>query len=171
MAKQHLELGYVRAAHGLRGEVSVRTFDPGSETLYEVQRLWARRRSGEESQLTIEAVREAPKGDLLVAFTEVITREDAEALVGSTLMAFRDDLEKPGDDEMFQGDLIGLEAVDESGAPLGKIEELWSSGPVPNLVIRGGARGELMVPFVGEFVKSVDVEKGRVVIVPPEMIE
>src|SRR5207249_316890 len=108
--------------------------------------------------------------DLLVAFAGVETREDAEALVGATLLVFREDLEAPAAGEMFQGDLIGLTAVDEQGVTLGIVEDLWSSGPVPNLVIRG-ARGELMVPFVDEFVIEVDVEKGRVVVRPPEMIE
>ena len=168
--KPHLEVGYVRAAHGLRGEVSVRTFDPASETLYEIERVWIRRKGGEESQLQIEGVREAPKGDLLVAFERIETREDAEGLVGATVMAFREDLDAPADGEVFQGDLIGLSAFDERGTALGTVEELWSSGPVPNLVIRGEGR-ELMVPFVDEFVIEVDVEGRRVVIRPPEIIE
>src|SRR5439155_22151648 len=106
----------------------------------EVQRLWVRRKTGEESQLPIEGVRSAPKGDLLVAFVGIETREDAEGLVGATLSAFREDLQAPNDDEIFQGDLIGLTAFDERGAELGKVEELWSSGPVPNLVIRASGR-------------------------------
>jgi 16S rRNA processing protein RimM len=168
--KAHLELGYVRAAHGLRGEVSVRTFDPASETLYEVNRVLARKRDGSEVELTVEAVRAAPKGDLLVGFEGVEQREAAEALVGSTLFAFREDLEAPAEGEVFQGDLIGLTAVDPEGKELGTVEEIWSSGPVPNLVIRGRGK-ELMIPFIDEFVPQVDLENKRVVVKPFELVE
>jgi 16S rRNA processing protein RimM len=166
--KPHLELGYVRAAHGLKGEVAVRTHDPASQVLDEVERVWAKERSGVERELTIEGVRDAPKGDLLVAFAEVQTREQAEAIVGATLSVFRDDLEPPAEGEFFQGDLVGLEAVDPTGVSLGTVEEIWNSGPVPNLVIRGG-KGELMVPFVDEFVPEVDLAGQRVVVRPPEV--
>ncbi len=168
--KPHLELGYVRAAHGLNGEVSVRTFDPASETLYEVERVWVRRRDGTEQELRVEAVRDAPKGDLLVAFEGIERREESEKLVGSTLLAFREDLEAPQEGEFFQGDLVGLAAFDPDGKPLGIVEEIWSSGPVPNLVIRGGGK-ELMVPFVDEFVPEVDLEGRRVVVKPFELAE
>ena len=166
--KAHLELGYVRAAHGLDGEVTVRTFDPASETLYEVERVLAKRRDGVEVELVVEDVRQAPKGDLLVFFGGVAKREAAEALVGSTLFAFREDLEAPAEGEFFQGDLIGLTAVDPAGVTLGVVEEIWNSGPVPNLVIRGGGK-ELMVPFVDEFVPEVDMENKRIVVKPLDL--
>jgi 16S rRNA processing protein RimM len=168
--KADLELGYVRAAHGLRGEVSVRTFDPASETLFEVDRVLARRRDGTEAELTLDEVRGGPKGDLLVSFATVATREAADALVGSTLLAFREDLDEPSEGEIFQGDLVGLTAVDASGQTLGIVEEIWNSGPVPNLVIRGGGK-ELMVPFIDEFVTEVDLPGKRVVVKPLEMLE
>ena len=169
--KTHLEVGYVRAAHGLNGEVVVRTHDPASSVLDEVDRVWAHPRVGPDRELKIEGVRDAPKNDLLVAFVEVETRAQAEALVGATIAAFREDLEEPAAGEYFQGDLVGLEAVDPNGAPLGTVEEIWNSGPVPNLVIRGGPRGEIMVPFVDEFVPEVDMERRRVVVKPMELTE
>jgi 16S rRNA processing protein RimM len=169
--KTHLEVGYVRAAHGLNGEVVVRTHDPASSVLDEVDRVWAHPRTGPDRELKIEDVRTAPKNDLLVAFEGVETRQHAEALVGATIAAFREDLEEPAVGEYFQGDLVGLEAVDPNGAPLGTVAEIWNSGPVPNLVIRGGPRGEIMVPFVDEFVPEVDMERRRVVVKPMELTE
>ncbi|MBL8953136.1 MAG: 16S rRNA processing protein RimM [Myxococcaceae bacterium] len=160
----------MRGAHALKGEVNVRTFDPASETLYEVDRVLVRRRDGVEVELPVEAVREAPKGDLLVAFGGIETREAAEGLVGGTLLAFRDDLDAPEEGEVFQGDLVGLAAFDAAGNALGTVEEIWNSGPVPNLVIRGGGK-ELMIPFADEFVTEVDLEQRRVVVKPFELTD
>jgi 16S rRNA processing protein RimM len=168
--KPHLELGYVARAHGLQGEVAVRTFDPESETLEYVQRVLVRPRAGAERVLRIESVRPTPK-ETLVVFEDVEGRTAAEALVGATVLAFREDLEPPAEDEYFQGDLVGLTAVDESGNVLGRVEELWSTGEVPNLVIRAEGREELVVPFAEDFVSTVDVPGGRLVVKPPEYLE
>lgn len=166
----HLLFGYVARAHGLRGELVVRTFDPASEVFSEIERVWLKPAQGPEREVAIEDVREGPGGDLLVALAGVTTREAAEALQGAQLLAFRDDLSPPAEGEFFQGDLVGLEAVTPEGRKLGRVEEVWSSGPVPNLVIRGGAE-ELMVPFADDFIAEVDLEEQRVVVIPPEYLE
>jgi 16S rRNA processing protein RimM len=165
---QHLQFGYVAKAHGLKGELLVKTFDPASNVLDEIERVWARLKSGEERELDIESYREGPSGGLLVSLVGVETREAAEALCGSLLSAFREDLEAPDAGEYFQGDLIGLTAQTADGRLLGTVVDVWSSGPVPNLVIGEGA-DELMVPFAAEFVTKIDVEARRIIIVPPEM--
>ncbi len=166
----HLLFGYVSRAHGLRGEVVVRTFDPASSVLADVERVWVQPREGAARELEVLEAREASGGDLLVTLAGVTTREAADALKGAQLFAFRDDLDAPEEGEFFQGDLVGLLAVTPEGKPLGRVEEVWSSGPVPNLVIRDGAR-ELMVPFADDFVASVELEEGRVVVIPPEYAE
>jgi len=164
--RQHLEVGYVARAHGLSGEVGVRTFDPASRALLEVERALLRLKDGSELELQIDSTREGGK-DLLVGFEGVEDRARADGLVGATVFVFREDLEPPGEDEVFLGDLVGLKAQSESGEPLGEVAEVWSSGEVPNLVIRAPGREELMVPFAADFVVSVDVAEGRIVIRPP----
>lgn len=157
-------------AHGIRGEVAIRAFDPGSETLDSVERVRVRTRAGQERELRIESLRPASKEDLVV-FEGVRTREAAEELVGSTVLVYREDLEPPEEGQYFQGDLVGLTAVDEKGQELGKVEELWATGEVPNLVIRGPGKPELIIPFADEFVPTVDVPGGKIVIKPPEFLD
>ncbi|MEN9800317.1 MAG: rRNA processing protein RimM [Pseudomonadota bacterium] len=164
-----LQLGYVSRAHGLGGEVGIRPFDPASETLYDVERVHLKLRDGSERTLALESLRSANK-DFLVEFEGVRGRGAAEGLVGSTVSVFREDLEPPAEGEYFLGDLVGLRARDGEGRDLGRVEEVWETGPVPNLVVRGPA-GEVIVPFVDAFVPTVDLEKGEVTIVPPEFLE
>lgn len=168
--RAHLELGYVARAHGLRGEVAIRSFDPASETLAAVERVLLRLRSGEEREVRLEDLRPTPKEDIVV-LEGVGSRTQAEALVGATVFVYREDLEPPAEGEFFQGDLVGLEAVDEAGNVLGTVEELWATGEVPNLVIRAKGRPELVVPFADEFVPSVDLAGQRIVIRPPEYLD
>lgn len=166
----HLQIGFVARAHALGGEVGVRLYDAGSDVLDVVDRLWAVPRQGEPLELAIESVRDTPK-ELLVAFAGISGRDAAERLVGAALYAFREDSEAPAEGEFFQGDLVGLRAVDEQGNALGEVVEIWETGPVPNLVIRAEGRPELVVPFADEFVPKVDLEQGVLVVRPPELLE
>lgn len=165
--KPLLELGYVCRAHGVQGEVAVKPFDPASDTLLEVERIVLRPRGATDTrEYAVESVRQTPKEFLLV-LGGVAGRVAAENCVGATVFVHREDLEPPAEGEYFQGDLLGLTAVDEQGAVLGTVKELWETGPVPNLVIRGDAVEELVVPFVDEFVPTVDLAAGRIVVRPP----
>ena len=167
---ESLQFGYVSRAHGLDGEIVIKTFDPGSQVLDEVDRIKLKLRDGTEREFVIEEVAEAPGGDLRVLLEGIKNRPSAEKLVGSTAFAFREDLDAPAEGEVFQGDLLGLAAVDAQGGTLGILEEVWNTGPVPNLVIRGGPGGELLVPFADEYVIKVDLAGRTIVIKVPEFL-
>jgi 16S rRNA processing protein RimM len=168
--RAHLEIGYISRSHGLRGEVAVKTFDPASESLLRLERVLLRRRDGDERELRVAATRIATK-EILVTFEGLEDRVGADRLVGATVLAFREDLPQPAEGEFFQGDLLGLEAFDESGAALGEVSEILESGPVPNLVIRGPDNSELIVPFADEFVPNVDMGARRLWVRPPKLEE
>jgi 16S rRNA processing protein RimM len=165
-----LEVGYVARVHGLRGELAVRTFDPDSEALTLVRRLVLRLRSGEEREVVLTAARRG--GDAtLVSVAGVTSRSAAEPLKGATVSVHREDLPPPAEGEWFQGDLVGLQARTPEGAPLGRVTEVWNTGPVPVLVVEGDGPEPLLVPFVDEFVPEVDLQAGVLVVRPPEMLE
>ena len=153
-----LEVGYVARVHGLLGELAVRTFDPDSEALTLVRRLVLRLRSGEEREVTLTAARRAADATLV-------------SLAGVTSRSAAEPLPPPAEGEWFQGDLVGLEARTPEGAPLGRVTEIWNTGPVPILVVEGAGPEPLLVPFVDDFVPEVDVQAGVLVVRPPEMLE
>jgi 16S rRNA processing protein RimM len=165
-----LEVGYVARVHGLQGELAVRTFDRQSEALSSVRRIVVRLRSGEERDMAVESARRASDATL-VSLAGVTSRSAAEAFKGATVLVHREDLPPPAAGEWFQGDLVGLEARTPDGTALGRVTEIWNTGPVPNLVIEGTGSEPLVVPFVDEFVPEVDVKAGVLVVRPPEMLE
>jgi len=165
-----LEVGYVARVHGLQGELAVRTFDRQSEALSSVRRIVVRLRSGEERDMAVESARRASDATL-VSLAGVTSRSAAEAFKGATVLVHREVLPPPAEGEWFQGDLVGLEARTPDGTALGRVTEIWNTGPVPNLVIEGTGSEPLVVPFVDEFVPEVDVKAGVLVVRPPEMLE
>lgn len=163
--KPLLQIGYISRMHGLRGEVVLKTFDPTSTAINEVDSLVLVTRDGKEHTLELATVSEAPGGDILLRFEGMTRREHAEPYKASGVFVRREDLEPPVEGEFFLGDLVGLEAVTVDGKRLGEVIEIWSSAPVPNLVIRDGET-ELMVPFAEEFVTKVDLAGKRVTVIP-----
>jgi 16S rRNA processing protein RimM len=165
----HLQFGYVSRTHGLKGELMVRTFDKSSSVLFDVDRVWVKRRDGIEEELAIDEASDAPKSEVRVSFEGVSSREQAAHYVGATLFVFREDLDEPQAHEFFQGDLIGLSAFDASGVKVGVVEEVWNTGEVPNLVIREAGR-EVVLPMAEAFVKQVDLEARKIVVELPEYV-
>lgn len=166
----YFEVGYVARAHGLSGEVAVRTFDPTSEVLFEVGSVQLKHRDGTVERAKIRSCRRGASRAALLTLEGVTDRSCAERLIGTRVLVARKDLEKPAKGEFFQGDLIGLAAYDLAGTRLGQVAEVIACGPVANLVIREG-RAELWVPFADEFVREVDLAAGRLVVRPPEYLE
>lgn len=121
-----------------------------------------------EFRRCIARVRETPKG-LLVDFEGVESREAASELRGTELQLDRGELDAPEEGEFYVGDLEGLIAVSETGEKLGAVAEVFETPAHEVLMVRAeGFPGELFVPFTLEHVPEVDLEKGRIVVRPPE---
>ncbi|KAA2260733.1 ribosome maturation factor RimM [Solihabitans fulvus] len=162
-------IGRVAKAHGITGELSVDLRTDSPEVRFAIGAvLAARLRDGASRSLTVAAAR-PHAGRLLVRFEEVLTRDVAETLRGTLLLADTADLPPTGDpDEFYDHELEGLAAVLLDGTQVGTVLEIAHGAGGELLVIRREGGGELLVPFVREIVPQVDVRGGRVVLDPPD---
>ena len=113
------------------------------------------------------------KADMLVARVNgVSTREAAAALTGVEIFARRDQLPPPSADEFYYDDLIGLDAVDRAGAPLGRVLSLmnYGGGDILEIVPAGGGE-TLLLPFTRQVAPTIDFDAGRIEIEPPREVE
>lgn len=159
-------VGHVAGAHGIRGEVVIKTYtsDPADIEAY-----------GPLTDATgtmsykLKVVRVTPKG-VVVRIAGVSDRNAAEALKGTALHVSRLALGETAPDEYFYNDLIGLEAVDPAGSHMGRITgvENFGAGDLVEIQFDGTLKTEF-VPFVQAYVPQVDIVAGRVtVIMPPD---
>lgn len=154
-------VGKVGRAHGLRGEVSieVRTDEP-------------------DRRFAPGARFRTPRGDLTLAgakwhgqrllgkFHGTDDRTSAEALLGTELLVDVPADERPADpEEFYDHQLVGLQVEDEAGAPVGPVTELLHVPGQDILVVRR-AGGDVLIPFVAEFVPTVDLAGRRIVVAP-----
>lgn len=98
----------------------------------------------------------------ILAIDVLSDRESAEAYRNSVLLALREDLPQPQDDEWYVQDLLGLPVVTEEGEALGILEEVLKMPANDVLVVRGNGR-EILLPMIDDVVREVDLEQRRIV--------
>ena len=116
----------------------------------------------------ISRVRRTPKG-FLVDLEGVEDRVGASAFKGEELVLDRSELDAPGEDVFYVGDLVALRAMNEAGEDVGIVEETFETPAHEVLVIRKEEGAPVLyVPFTLEHVPELDLERGVVVVRPPE---
>lgn len=157
-------LGRIAGAHGIRGDVLIKTFTAAPESIAAYGLL-----SDADSlrSFKIESARGTSKG-VVARLAGIEDRDAAEALRGTELYLDRDRLPAAAEGEFYQADLIGLAAVDLAGKTLGEIVAVQNFGAGDLLEIRrsGVSRTEL-IPFTEANVPNVDLAAGLVVVVVP----
>ena len=110
------------------------------------------------------------KGVVIAKFRGIDDRNAAEALNGVELFVERSALPPAEAGEYYHADLIGLEAVDADGQPLGRVVAVENFGAGDILEIAPPDGVSLLVPFTDAAVPVIDISGGRLTIVPPAEI-
>ncbi|WP_158598512.1 ribosome maturation factor RimM [Notoacmeibacter ruber] len=161
--EEHVIVARVGAAHGIRGEVRIKSFTEEPAGFSSYGPLFAQ----DGRTFMIESVR--PQKEMMIARLKGITsREQAEALNGLELSVPRSALGETDDaDEFFLADLVGLTVTDSEDRALGTVVAVHDFGAGDILEIRFDDRGIEMVAFTRETVPTVDLEKGRLTFIAP----
>lgn len=145
-------LAAIAGAHGVTGEVRLKLFGEGVESL-------KRFRAFNDSSLTVSKLRDDGKGGAIARFAEVTDRNAAEALRGTVLTVPRSALPPLEEGEYYHADLIGLVAVSTEGVDLGEViaVENFGAGDVIEIKRPNGKR--FMVPMRVEAVPEWDADR------------
>ena len=157
-------LGHIAGAHGIRGEVLIKTYTEAPENVGAYGPLSD---EGGTRTFNLKSARATSKG-VVARLQGVDDRNAAEALKGIALYIERERLPAAADGEFYHADLIGLAAVDGDGTPLGEIVAVQNYGAGDLLEIRlAGASKTELVPFTDAAVPEVDIAARRVVVILP----
>jgi 16S rRNA processing protein RimM len=162
-------VGIVGAAHGVRGELRVKSYTQDPKAIGAYGDLTDK--TGVKT-FRLAAMRLLKEDMLVVRLAGVATREEAEKLNGAALFTRRAQLPSPSDDEFYHDDLIGLEALTREGDTLGRVIAMRNFGAGDILEIAPAKGGEtLLLPFTKAVATEIDVSERRIVIVPPNEID
>jgi len=141
LAEARVTLAAVAGAHGIGGEVRLKLFAQGVDSLKRHQVFHADGRV-----LTLKSVKPGGVG-AIARFAEISDRGAAEALRGTLLTVPRSALPPLADGEYYHADLIGLPCEGPDGTALGMVVavENFGAGDLLEIEKPGGKRG--LIPF------------------------
>lgn len=153
-------LAAIAGAHGITGEVRLKLFAQGLESLT-VHKVFT---AGGHT-LTLKSIRPDKIG-AVARFAEITDRNAAENLRGTLLTVPRDSLPPLAEGEYYHADIIGLPVVTTAGDAVGTVTaiENFNAGDILEITLPDGKT--TMVPFRAPAVPAV----GASVIVDPEWL-
>ena len=162
-------VGRVRKAHGVRGDLVVEPLsDDGDAVFAPGRRVVAGTTTGDPSKDRRELhIRSSTpfKGGYIVHFDEITDRDAAVLWRDRFLLAPADELEPPGENEIYIHEIPGMRVELESGELVGTVADVFELPQGLTLdVARDG--GSVMLPY-DRVVTSVDRARRVIRIDPP----
>jgi 16S rRNA processing protein RimM len=156
---EHLAVGRIVGAHGIRGELKVQVltdfdqrFEPGSMLIVE----------GEESGREVLSAR-PHKTYLLVQLQGITNRTEAQQQRGLHLLVQRDQAIPLPEGEYYADELEGLRVMTTGGEDLGVLTEVWWTAANEIYVVQGPF-GEVLLPAVADVIQEVDLQSGEMLV-------
>jgi 16S rRNA processing protein RimM len=164
-----VSVGRVLRPHGVRGEVVVEALSDVPGRFEKGSRLMASREGGAPFPLVVATGR-VHKSGAVVRFEGYEDRDRAEELRGLDLEVPRSEVPPAPPGTYYQYELLGCLCRND-GEDLGRVIEVLEDGGGLMLIVEGEGR-RVPVPFVNEFLREVDVARGRIDLsLPPGLLE
>lgn len=162
-------LGRVLGAHGIRGQVRVRCFGDGPETLMNAGRvLLAAPGLGQDDpeprEFEVVGGGQGRQGEARLALQGISDRNSADALRGCWVLVDAGQLGALPDGEHYWFELIGCRVESAAGQAIGIVRELWESGAHDVMVVERDDGRRVLVPTAEALLRQVDVAGRRIVV-------
>jgi len=169
LSDDYILLGEISGVSGLKGWVKV--FSHTSPRLQITEyKQWFLQKKGTDQWQTVKLTGGKVQGKNIIASLEGVQyRDQAEALIGSTIAVSSDQLEKLSEGEYYWKDLIGLNVENTEGVKLGKIDWLFNTGSNDVITVIGkdedGEKKEHLIPYIiDDYVTSVSLDDSLMVV-------
>ena len=157
---EYLVVGRVVRPHGVRGALLVeplsRVIDslkPGSQVYF-----------GDSNQSAEMISSRYHQGRLMISLQGVNDRTQAEAFRDQELKIRTSQAAPLEKDEYYYWQIIGLQAVLESGEALGEIVDILETGANDVYIVRRLDGGDLLLPAIASVILKVDLDAGTITV-------
>jgi 16S rRNA processing protein RimM len=167
MTLNMFNVGKVINTHGIRGEVKVLRISDFDDRFQIGGIVYLDKNNGELLKLVIDGHR-IHKGYDLLQFEGYHNINDVESFKGFNLKISEEQLTELDENEFYYYEIIGCEVHTTDNQYLGKIKEVLSPGANDVWVVKQPKGKDILIPYIEEVVKSVDIEAKNVMIEPME---
>lgn len=160
-------VGKIVNTHGIKGEARVISKTDFAEERYAPgnQIYLFMPESKEPIQLTIQSHRVHKNFDLLT-FKGYENMSDVEKMKGGILKIREDQLTELDQDEFYFHEIIGCLVFTTAGEEVGKVREILTPGANDVWVVKGKGGKDILIPYIEQVVKKVDVKEQMIIIEP-----
>jgi len=159
--KEFTTIGRILAPWGTGGKLKIEITTDFPERFAPFSQVYISRKP-----ITIDST-EWHKGKAVIKLSTIDSIEDAERLRGQLVEIVNSQLYSLPEGQYYHFQLIGLKVWTTQGELLGTITEILTTTANDNYIV-SGARGEVFIPAIEDVVKSIDLDKGHLVIEPIE---
>ncbi|MFC6198157.1 ribosome maturation factor RimM [Ponticaulis profundi] len=158
-------VGAIAGAHGVRGDVRVRSFTQYPEDCFAYGPLCS-----ETGEVLIDPIEAKPVKNAFVVKTETSkSREDWEAMKGTRLYVPREHLPPAEEDEFYYDDLLNLTVTHVDGRALGHVKAVQNFGADDLLeIVAPDGRTAYYLPFTKAVIPTLRLEAGELLADPEE---
>ncbi len=156
---EFITIGKILSPWGIEGKLKVQVETDFPERFAPSSEVYISRRSA-----TISSV-EWRAGQVIIKLSTIDSIRDAEKLRGQLVEIHNSQLQALPDGQYYHFQLIGLEVQTTQGEPLGEITDIITMSSNDTYVVKGNS-GEILIPAIEDVVKSVDLDKGCLIIEP-----
>jgi 16S rRNA processing protein RimM len=162
-------VGKIVNTHGIRGEVRVISKTDFPEQRYKVGNVLYLFMPGSNKpiELTVKTHR-THKNFNLLTFEGFENINEVEKFRDGILKVPESQLGELDEDEFYYHEVIGCHVVTTEGLELGKVTEILSPGANDVWVIKSSEGKEILIPYIEDVVKKVDVKEKVILIQPME---
>lgn len=165
---EYVRIGKIVNTHGIRGEMRIMAttdfaserFKKGSvisifndkDELVETVTIKSHRKHKNFDQVVFEGMENINLVEKFKTMIVKFVKDENEDILGA--------------DEFYYEDIIGCEAVTTSGEVIGTVSDIMETGANDVWVIKRKGAANVLVPYVSDFVESIDIDAKKVVIIP-----
>ena len=157
-----LKVGKIVNTHSLKGEVKViSSTDFEEERFKKGSKLLITRGNQLIREVVVESYRNH-KNFLLVKFEEIDSVEEAEKLKNLQIKIDSTEVGELEENEFYFHEIIGCQVFDENDKNLGEIIDILTPGANDVWVIKGENGKEILIPYIEDVVKQIDITNKKV---------
>jgi 16S rRNA processing protein RimM len=156
----------VARAHGVRGEVSITVLTDFPERFKTTEWVYL----GDEVEAAPYRLEHHRwhRDNVLLTLGGVTDRTQAEQLVGQLVQVPVEEAVALPEGSYYLYQLIGLQVVTTEGQHLGVVTDILETRANDVYIVTNDRQEEILLPSIPDVVKSIDLEKGQIVV---ELIE
>lgn len=159
-------VGQILRGVGIRGEVKLLSLSQDASRFKKLGAVRVGKNESETQKLVVESVRFLPTS-VVLKFEGIDSRTQADQFRGQFVYVPQREAVKPSKGSFFIHDIMGMKVMKEDGMVVGTVKEVYQLPANDVWVVEQDAR-EIMLPAIKDVIKSVDVERGVIVIRPME---